>query len=56
VEGAPVGVLGDLGLSPEAEPTADLIADGFLAVMDGRLVATPRGRPVLDGVLKALLT
>ena len=56
VEGAPVRLLADLGLSPEAGPTADLIADGFLAVMDGRLVATPRGRPVLDGVLKALLT
>ena len=56
VEGAPVGLLADLGLSPQAAPTADLIADGFLEIRKGRLVATPRGRPVLDGVLKALLT
>ncbi|WP_299175082.1 radical SAM family heme chaperone HemW [uncultured Brevundimonas sp.] len=56
VEGAPVGLLADLGLSSQAAPTADLIADGFLEIRKGRLVATPRGRPVLDGVLKALLT
>ncbi len=54
VEGAPVGLLADLGL--DAAPTADLITDGFLRLSGGRLVATPRGRPVLDGVLKALLT
>ncbi len=56
VEGAPVALLAHLGLSPAAGATADLIADGFLTVEDGRLVATPAGRPVLDGVLKALLT
>ena len=56
VEGAPVGLLADLGLDADAAPTADLITDGFLRLSAGRLVATPRGRPVLDGVLKALLT
>lgn len=56
VEGAPVRLLADLGLSAEAGAAADLIADGFLTVTAGRLIATPRGRPVLDGVLKALLT
>jgi len=55
-EGAPIGLLAPLNLAPEAGPAADLIADGFLALADGRLAATARGRPVLDGVLKALLT
>ena len=31
-------------------------ADGFLMLKAERLIATERGRPVLDGVLKALLT
>jgi len=56
VEGAPVALLADLGLSPDAGKAADLIIDGFLGVASGRLFATPAGRPVLDGVLKALLT
>ena len=56
VEGAPVRLLASLGLSAEAGAAADLVADGFLTVTAGRLIATPRGRPVLDGVLKALLT
>ena len=38
------------------ELIADLIADGFLMLNAGRLIATDQGRPVLDGVLKALLT
>jgi oxygen-independent coproporphyrinogen-3 oxidase len=33
-----------------------LVEDGFLAVVDGRVAATATGRPVLDAVLKALLT
>lgn len=45
-----------LDLSPEGAPVADLIADGFLTLKADRLIATERGRPVLDGVLKALLT
>lgn len=56
VEGVPIGLLTDLGLEPGSPPVADLTAGGFLALSNGRLVATPRGRPVLDGVLKALLT
>lgn len=55
-EGAPVALLSALGLSPELAPVADLIADGFLMLKAERLIATERGRPVLDGVLKALLT
>ncbi|MET3781162.1 oxygen-independent coproporphyrinogen-3 oxidase [Brevundimonas sp. 1080] len=55
-EGAPVALLSALGLSPEGAPVADLIADGFLMLKAERLIATERGRPVLDGVLKALLT
>lgn len=55
-EGAPAALLSILDLSPEAAPVADLIADGFLTLRQGRLIATDRGRPVLDGVLKALLT
>ena len=35
---------------------ADLAADGFLAIGDERVVATDKGRPILDAVLKALLT
>ncbi|GAW41981.1 Oxygen-independent coproporphyrinogen-III oxidase 1 [Brevundimonas sp. SH203] len=55
-EGAPAALLSALGLSPQTAPVADLIADGFLMLRQGRLIATDRGRPVLDGVLKALLT
>ncbi|KIC60797.1 coproporphyrinogen III oxidase [Brevundimonas nasdae] len=55
-EGAPVALLSALGLSPEGAPVADLIGDGFLTLKAERLIATERGRPVLDGVLKALLT
>ena len=55
-EGAPAGLLSALDLSPDRAPVADLIADGFLMLQDDRLIATARGRPVLDGVLKALLT
>nr|WP_314433054.1 radical SAM family heme chaperone HemW [uncultured Brevundimonas sp.] len=56
VEGAPLSLLTDLKLSPGAAPVADLIAEGFLTAAAGRLSATAKGRPVLDGVLKALLT
>ncbi len=56
VEGVPTSLLAELNLSPASPPVSDLIADGFLTVSSGRLIATARGRPVLDGVLKALLT
>jgi len=55
-EGAPTALLSPLGLSPDRAPVAGLIADGFLILQNDRLIATARGRPVLDGVLKALLT
>ena len=55
VEGAPMSLLATLGLSVGTSPAADLMTDGFLTVTNNRLVATARGRPVLDGVLKALL-
>ena len=56
VEGVSRDLLRALDLSPETAPLADLIADGFLRLAGERLAATDRGRPVLDGVLKALLT
>jgi oxygen-independent coproporphyrinogen-3 oxidase len=55
VEGVALTELSTLGRTPETEPLAGLIADGFLAVDAGRVRATPAGRPVLDGVLRALL-
>lgn len=55
VEGVPADLLARLGLSPDAGPLGALIADGFLAETSGRIAATASGRPVLDGVLKALL-
>lgn len=55
VEGVALGDLAVLGRAAEAEPLAGLIGDGFLEIQTGRLRATAAGRPVLDGVLKALL-
>ncbi|WP_396594805.1 radical SAM family heme chaperone HemW [Brevundimonas sp. R86498] len=56
VEGVPLPVFEALGLVLDAEPLAGLIADGFLDLASGRVAATRTGRPVLDAVLKALLT
>ena len=56
VEGVALADLAALGLSPAADPVADLITDGFLMFADDRIAATAQGRPVLDAVLKALLT
>lgn len=56
VEGVPLTTLSALGLAPASNPLADLIADGFLTLTDGRVAATAVGRPVLDAVLRALLT
>jgi len=56
VEGAPLTLLHALGLSETAGPLADLIADGFLTLAEGHVAATATGRPVLDAVLRALLT
>ena len=55
VEGVALGDLAVLGRTEGAEPLAGLIADGFLAVAAGRVRTTTAGRPVLDGVLRALL-
>ena len=55
VEGAALADLATLGRAVETQPMAGLIADGFLDVDAGRIRATPAGRPVLDGVLRALL-
>jgi oxygen-independent coproporphyrinogen-3 oxidase len=55
VEGVALDALAMLGRTVDAEPLAGLIADGFLAVDADRLRATTAGRPVLDGVLRALL-
>lgn len=56
VEGAAGRHLTTLGLSAERGPLADLIEEGFVTLSSGRLVATPRGRPLLDAVLGRLLT
>ncbi|GLS02252.1 coproporphyrinogen III oxidase [Brevundimonas denitrificans] len=55
VEGVALTDLAVLGRTGTAGPLAGLIADGFLAVEAGRVRATGAGRPVLDGVLRALL-
>ena len=55
VEGAALADLQALGRPADQPPLADLVADGFLVSARGRVAATARGRPVLDGVLKALL-
>ena len=56
VEGAAGRHLTTLGLSAERGPLADLIEEGFVTLSSGRLVATARGRPLLDAVLGRLLT
>jgi putative oxygen-independent coproporphyrinogen III oxidase len=56
VEGAAGRHLTTLGLSAEHGPLADLIEEGFVTLSSGRLVATARGRPLLDAVLGRLLT
>ncbi|MBL0947907.1 radical SAM family heme chaperone HemW [Brevundimonas sp.] len=56
VEGVPLAMLAELGLGPADGPLAQLIEDGFLVLSEGRVAATARGRPMLDSVLKALLT
>lgn len=53
VEGAAVADLATLDIVNRAD---DLIADGFLTRGGDRIAATAAGRPVLDAVLKSLLT
>lgn len=53
VEGAPMAAVERLGIGTRVD---GLVEDGFLTVAGGRVVATETGRPVLDAVLKVLLT
>ncbi len=55
-EGAALADLATLDRTAASGPLAGLIEDGFLEIRAGRLIATRTGRPVLDGVLRALLT
>ena len=55
VEGVTLADLARLGRSMEAGSLASLVQDGFLQLCSGRVTTTAAGRPVLDGVLKALL-
>ncbi len=55
-EGVPLVLLESLELDPGSARVTSLVDGGFVAVADGRLAATARGRPVLDAVLKTLLT
>ena len=52
-EGVPLAALDPLGPTPALE---DLIAARWLVRSDGRLIATPSGRLVLDRVIAELLT
>jgi oxygen-independent coproporphyrinogen-3 oxidase len=56
VEGVALSDFVPLGLGLEDARIADLMADGMVETRGDRLIATARGRPVLDAVLKALLT
>ncbi|MNU87622.1 radical SAM family heme chaperone HemW [Brevundimonas sp. CEF1] len=56
VEGVSLATLAALDLSDQTGPLADLISDGFLQLRQGRVAATATGRPVLDAVLRTLLT
>ncbi|QTC90952.1 radical SAM family heme chaperone HemW [Brevundimonas goettingensis] len=53
VEGAEASLFDTLGIT---DRVTDLTADGFLQIRDARVIATDTGRPILDAVLKALLT
>jgi putative oxygen-independent coproporphyrinogen III oxidase len=55
VEGVHLSDLEALDLDPADRPLSDLLSDGFLVRAGDRVAATAKGRPVLDGVLKALL-
>mgnify|MGYP002525060955 CR=1 FL=1 len=56
VEGVSIADLAALDLHPDRGRLADLLADDFLGLQDDRIAATATGRPLLDAVLKALLT
>lgn len=52
VEGVEAGAPTRLGLDDRVD---ELVGDGFLIRRAGRVVATAKARPVLDGVMRALL-
>lgn len=52
-EGVPLARFAAEGVDPP--DAAELVADGFLALKDGRLRATAKGRPLLNAVLARLL-
>ncbi len=54
VEGVPLSVLD--ALPAAARPLAEMVEEGFLTVVEGRLIATAAGRPLLDAVTARLLT
>ena len=56
VEGVSLSDLAALDLTPDQGRLADLLSDGFLRLDHDRIAATATGRPLLDAVLKALLT
>ncbi|RZJ36907.1 MAG: coproporphyrinogen III oxidase, partial [Brevundimonas sp.] len=56
VEGVSLTDLSALDLTPDQGRLADLLTDGFLRLEHDRIAATAAGRPLLDAVLKALLT
>jgi hypothetical protein len=43
-------------LPAAARPLAEMVGEGFLTVVEGRLIATAAGRPLLDAVTARLLT
>jgi putative oxygen-independent coproporphyrinogen III oxidase len=52
-EGVPLDLIGRMGLG---DRVGDLAQSGRLNFTDGRVAASPDGRPILDALLRALLT
>ena len=56
VEGISVSLLQSLGLDGANSPYEQMLQEGFIEQVNGRVRATDQGRPVLDSILKRLLT
>jgi oxygen-independent coproporphyrinogen-3 oxidase len=54
-EGMPTYRLNDAAFDTLWTNVDPLVADGWLTIRDDRLIVTPKGRPVLNGVLRELL-